>query len=91
MARAVRLFRALLGCGGLWACSLSQLGSSVTLEMRSARVKPGLVCPVPASWERLYSRLEEAWDPVSAPESPGASLWRGLERLKSGWERPRPE
>ena len=31
--------------------------SSVTLEMRSARVKPGV------DW--LYSRLEEAWEPVS--------------------------
>ena len=53
-----RLARAVTG--GLRAYSVSQLGSSVTLEMRSAWVKPGLVCPVPASWERLYSGLVDA-------------------------------
>merc|ERR1711949_57774 len=45
---------------------------SVTLEMRSARVKPGREVARPGcSWERLYSRLDGPglWPPVR---------WRGL-------------
>ena len=97
-ASAVRLVRAFTepgACPGVpgpratcspvlsWGQAAPPCSVSVTLEMRSARVKPGREVARPGcSWERLYSRLEGPglWPPVR---------WRGLGSplLRSGWDR----